>query len=105
MVAAFVWSATGGAGFAAERPSAAKDWHAVKCERYEKAWTYALGQIGTRGLGRGFLEAHQAFLASQCTRRADVCPRSREEFALANVMVEMSMNFGTASTFAPFYCR
>jgi hypothetical protein len=60
---------------------------------------------GPMGLGSGFLAAHQAFLDSNCTRRADVCARSPEERRLADTMVVLSMNFGAASTFAPFYCR
>lgn len=80
-------------------------WHDVKCTRYTKAWTTALAHQGRQGLGQAFLDAHAAFLASNCTRRADVCARSPEELKLANTMVVLSMNFGTASTFAPFYCR
>ena len=86
-------------------PVAAQDWHDVKCARYRKAWSAALARAGTQGLGPAFLASHDAFLASNCTRRADVCPRSPQELALANTMVVLSMNFGTASTFAPFYCR
>lgn len=80
-------------------------WHAVKCARYAKAWTQALAHQGQQGLGQAFLDAHAAFLASNCTRRADVCARSPEELQLANTMVILSMNAGTASTFPPFYCR
>jgi hypothetical protein len=82
-----------------------KSWPEVKCERYTKAWSEALARRGTRGLGQEFLERHEAFLASGCTTRADVCPRSREELDLANMMVVAAMNAGTASTFPPFACR
>jgi sugar phosphate isomerase/epimerase len=82
-----------------------KPWPEVKCERYTKAWSEALARRGTRGLGREFIERHEAFLASGCTIKADVCPRSGEELDLANMMVVAAMNAGTASTFPPFACR
>jgi len=82
-----------------------KSWPEVKCERYGKAWADALARRGTRGLSRDFLERHEAFLASGCTARADVCPRSAEELEVANMMVVAAMNAGTASTFPPFACR
>jgi hypothetical protein len=86
---------------AGTRPS----WVEVKCERYRAAWTKALARRGTKGLSQAFLERHDAFLASGCTARADVCPRSAEELDLANIMVVAAMNAGTASTFPPFACR
>ena len=81
------------------------NWHDVKCARYAKAWSAALAHQGTEGLGSAFLASHAAFLASDCMRRADVCARSPQELKLANTMVILSMNAGTASTFPPFYCR
>ena len=99
---ALLWSA---AGQAASPPTGGRTWHDTKCERYRKAWSDALRHVGPEGLGRPFLDAHAAFFASNCTRRADVCPRSPQEIALANIMVTLSMDFGAASTFAPFYCR
>ena len=82
-----------------------KSWPEVKCERYGKAWTEALTRRGRQGLSSEFVERHEAFLASGCTTRADVCPRSTEELDLANIMVVAAMNAGTASTFPPFACR
>jgi hypothetical protein len=81
------------------------NWVEVKCARYKKAWGDALARTKARGLGREFLDRHEAFLASGCTTKADVCPRSDEELALANMMVVAAMNAGTASTFPPFACR
>jgi hypothetical protein len=90
-------------------PALAQDsspsWSEVKCVRYKKAWSEALARRGARGLGQEFLDSHEAFLASGCTARADVCPRSAEELDLANIMVIAAMNAGTASTFLPFSCR
>lgn len=82
-----------------------KPWPEVKCERYGKAWTEALVRRGRQGLSPEFVERHEAFLASGCTTRADVCPRSTEELDMANIMVVAAMNAGTASTFPPFACR
>jgi hypothetical protein len=77
----------------------------VKCERYTKAWTQALARKGTKGLDDAFMTAHAAFLASGCTARADVCPRSAQELEMANTLVLMAMSEGMSSTFLPFTCR
>lgn len=89
----------------AQQGAPPKDWREVKCERYRAAWTEALARRGTKGLGREFIDNHEAFLASGCTTQGNVCPRSEEELALANIMVVAAMNAGTASTFPPFACR
>jgi hypothetical protein len=83
----------------------AQSWPEVKCARYKKAWTDALARRGGRGLSEDFIASHEAFLASGCTARANVCPRSAEELDLANVLTVLAMNAGTASTFLPFACR
>lgn len=83
----------------------APTWSEVKCDRYRAAWADALARRGRQGLGREFVARHEAFLASGCTARADVCPRSAEEFALADILTVAAMNAGTASTFLPFACR
>jgi hypothetical protein len=80
-------------------------WTQEKCTRYRAAWTQALGRMGRTGLGPDFVAAHEAFLASGCTARADVCPRSKEELAIADVLVIAAMNAGTAGSFLPFACR
>lgn len=85
--------------------SARPDWPAVKCERYRKAWTDLLAQRGTKGLGPAFLERHEAFIASGCTARADVCPRSKQELEAANVVSLRAMNAGMTGSFLPFACR
>jgi hypothetical protein len=84
--------------------AASPSWAEVKCTRYKKAWGEALARQGSKGLGRDFLANHEAFLASGCTERPEVCPRSAEELDLANMMVIAAMNAGTASTFPPFRC-
>ena len=90
---------------ATAQPRGGPGWHDRKCTLYRSAWDRALVRQGSVGLSAGFLASHDAFLASNCTRRADVCARSPEELQLANTMVVLSMNFGAASTLAPFYCR
>lgn len=84
--------------------TAAPSWHDIKCQRYASAWRQLLAQDGSGGLGAAFLARHEAFLASNCTLPPAVCPRSKEELAIANTMVVLSMNAGTASTFPPFAC-
>ena len=89
----------------AQDPRGQQSWTEVKCARYQKAWADALARRGRQGLGAEFIERHEAFLASGCTAQADVCPRSKEELDMANVLVLLAMNAGTASTFLPFACR
>jgi hypothetical protein len=90
-------------------PAGAQDgplsWREVKCVRYAKAWSEALHRKGAQGLGREFLDRHDAFMASGCTASTDVCPRSAQELALANIMIIASYNAGMGSTFSPFACR
>lgn len=81
-----------------------RSWTEEKCLRYTKAWTEMLTRRGTNGLGEAFLARHEAFLASGCTSKPDVCPRSAEELEVANIMVVLAMNAGMASTFLPFAC-
>ena len=81
------------------------DWPTEKCKRYRKAFDQSIARLGKKGLGAEFLASHDAFLASNCQARAEVCARSKEELELANRLVVMAMNSGMASTFPPFYCR
>ncbi|HEV7258148.1 MAG TPA: hypothetical protein VGN82_10220 [Bosea sp. (in: a-proteobacteria)] len=97
--------ATATSGTVHAQPVAPENWPAVKCERYTKAWGEALAKFGRKGLGQPFIEAHEAFLSSGCSIKGEVCPRSKEELDLANVMVILGMNQGMASTFMPFACR
>ncbi|MDR6870681.1 hypothetical protein J2Y55_001681 [Bosea sp. BE125] len=94
-----------GATLAFAQDSQPQSWSEVKCARYKKAWSEALARRGTQGLGPEFLDNHDAFLASGCMAQANVCPKSAEELELANIMVILAMNAGTASTFLPFSCR
>lgn len=82
-----------------------RQWTLEKCERYKAAWLGLVSRRGTADLGAQFVESHDAFIASGCTRQADVCPRSARELDVANAMVIAAMNAGAASTFPPFACR
>ncbi len=105
LLAAAAFSLVGRVTIAQQPPQDPQNWSEVKCSRYKKAWSEALTRRGSEGLGQDFIARHEAFLASGCTARADVCPRSPAELELANIMVLLAMNAGTASTFLPFSCR
>jgi hypothetical protein len=77
---------------------------AEKCAQYRHAYAFATARQGMRGLGKDFLEKHDAFLASGCTLPPDVCALSVEEVELANLLIVLGMNQGMASTFFPFKC-
>ena len=100
--ALFLMAGENPASGAQEAPS---NWPEVKCARYAKAWSEALKRRSAKGLGREFLDRHEAFIASGCLSGIAVCPRSAEELDMANVMIVASLNAGMASTFAPFACR
>lgn len=93
------------AAFAQQSGSTGTDWPTEKCSRYRKAYDQSLARLGKKGLGAEFLASHDAFLASNCQARAEVCARSKEELELANRLVVMAMNSGMSSTFLPFNCR
>jgi hypothetical protein len=78
---------------------------ALKCATYRKAWSDVLARRGGGGLGQEFLASHEAFVASGCTARGAVCPRTPEELDVANLVALVSMNAGTGGTFLPFSCR
>jgi hypothetical protein len=89
---------------AAQQPDP-RTWTEEKCARYRSAWVNLLSRRGgTQGLGTKFVASHEAFLASGCTRKGEVCPQSGPELDVANMLVIAAMNAGTASTFLPFAC-
>jgi hypothetical protein len=83
----------------------ARSWTEENCVRYAKLWSEALRRKGTHGLGTEFLDRHNAFVASGCTAAIEVCPRSADELAMANILVLASYNAGMGSTFTLFACR
>lgn len=94
-----------GSTMAAAQQSGGTDWPTEKCNRYKKAYDQSIARLGKKGLGTEFLASHDAFLASNCQARAEVCARSKEELELANRLVLMAMNSGMSGTFLPFTCR
>ncbi len=96
---------TFGSTLAFAQQSGSTDWPTEKCNRYRKAYDQSIARLGKKGLGPEFLASHDAFLASNCQARAEVCARSKEELELANRLVLMAMNSGMSGTFLPFTCR
>ena len=86
----------------AETP--ADSWSQTKCRLYSDAFARAIDERGTTGLGPEFLLAHQAFLDSGCTGTRDVCPRSQQELALADLLSVVAINEGMTGSFLPFAC-
>lgn len=86
----------------AETP--AEIWSQTKCRLYSDAFARAIDERGTTGLGPEFLLAHQAFLDSGCTGTRDVCPRSQQELALADLLSVVAINEGMTGSFLPFAC-
>lgn len=85
------------------------DWPRVKCERYAAAWREVLARYGgvghgESGLGGDFVARQEAFIASGCTARHDVCPRSPRELEVANILSLRAMNAGMTGSFLPFAC-
>jgi hypothetical protein len=92
-------------GLAVAQPRPADDRQEAKCRSYAEAWADALARFGRAGLGAEFLARHDAFVARGCVGTRDVCPRSREELAMADAMTIAAMNARMASSFVPFMCR
>jgi hypothetical protein len=85
----------------AEQPTA---WQQQKCALYEDAWGRALASIGSDNVNYNFVANNENFIASECTERVNVCPRSNQELEIANLLTMVMMNEGAASTFLPFTC-
>ena len=84
---------------------AAQSWTEVKCARYTEGARRVMRRQASTGVSREFLDRHEAFLASNCSARADICPATQEEIALADTLTILAVNGGTAGTFLPFSCR
>lgn len=80
-------------------------WPEKKCVLYQLAWDAALDSVGPEGISDDFIDGSAEFVASGCTIRGNVCPRSEQEYKLADLLTLMTMNEGMASTFAPFRCE
>lgn len=80
-------------------------WRAQKCLLYKRAWDAAYLAVDQQDVSEEFLSRNASFLAAGCRERVAVCPRSKAEFDMANMLTIMTMNEGMASTFVPFSCR
>lgn len=80
-------------------------WTEQKCVLYQRAWDWAYDNMGSDGISPEFIAQNDEFIATGCIERTVVCPRSLEEFDMANMLTVMTMNEGMASTFVPFTCR
>lgn len=79
-------------------------WSQQKCALYAEAWPHALDVVGREGISEDFIAAHDDFIAGGCVLRGAVCPRSAQEYRLADILTIAAMNEGMASTFLPFAC-
>ena len=80
-------------------------WTEQKCVLYQRAWDWAYNSIGPDGISADFIAQNDKFIATGCVERTVVCPRSKQEGDMANMLTMMTMNEGMASTFVPFTCR
>ena len=80
-------------------------WTEQKCVLYQRAWDWTYNSNGPDGISAAFIAQNDRFIESGCVERTAVCPRSKEEFDMANMLTLMTMNEGMASTFVPFTCR
>lgn len=86
---------------AASQEPAPTQWQVTKCRVYAEALADARRD---RDLSRSFLDENDAFVAKGCTERVPVCPRTKADLEVANILTIVAMNAGTASTFLPFAC-
>lgn len=88
---------------AAAQESAPTQWQVTKCRVYAEALADA--RRDRKGaLSKSFLDENDAFVAKGCTERVPVCPRTKADLEIANILTIVAMNAGTASTFLPFAC-
>lgn len=80
------------------------EWTAEKCGRYTRAWHMATDGLATGTLSDRFLADHDAFLDSGCTIRGTVCPMTKSEYDLANMLSLMAVAEGATGSFLPFHC-
>lgn len=87
-------------------PATAQDaqWQAQKCTTYAAAWNQALDLFGSDQMNYAFLAGNENFIASECSDKGEICPRSDQELEVANALSLAMINAGAASTFLPFRC-
>jgi hypothetical protein len=80
------------------------NWTQRKCDLYSEAWMWILETQDLAGVRVGFIEEHQAFIDANCNHGIEICPVTKGDEQLADLLTVMSMNQGMASTFVPFAC-
>jgi len=91
-------------GTALAEPPPASDWTTQKCVLYAEGWAWVLKTQDLSGTSSGFLTEHQRFIDEGCNHSIEICPETKADFALADLLTVISMNEGMASTFVPFAC-
>lgn len=81
------------------------DWAQRKCDLYSEGWAWVLQTQDLVGVGRVFIDRHQAFVDANCDHAISTCPVTEGERHLADLLTTISMNEGMASTFVPFACK
>ncbi|MBU2982586.1 hypothetical protein KO498_12280, partial [Lentibacter algarum] len=93
------------AGLAVAEPVPLSEWTAQKCVLYTEGWNWVLETQDLSGARSEFLSEHQSFIDAGCDHAIEICPLSKGDLALANLLTLISMNEGMASTFVPFACE
>ena len=79
-------------------------WTQQKCVLYQKAFNDALEILTAPTISEDFMAANAAFVESGCLSKGQVCPRTKQEIELVNLLTVLTMNEGMASTFVPIGC-
>ena len=80
------------------------NWTLRKCDLYFEARIWVLETQNLAGVRIAFIEEHQAFIDANCNHAIEVCPVTKRDEHLADLLTVMSINEGMASTFVPFAC-
>jgi hypothetical protein len=80
------------------------NWTKRKCDLYSEAWIWVLETQDLAGVRTAFIKEHQAFIDANCNHAIMICPVTKGDEHLADLLTVMSMNEGMASTFVPFAC-
>lgn len=84
--------------------TAVLSWTEQKCVLYTAAWNHLAPDGVPDGVSDEFMTAHNAFLSSGCLDRGRVCPRTRRELEIADMLSLMAVAEGMAGSFLPFNC-
>ncbi|GEM_PF-1184387 len=88
----------------AETMASSLNWQQQKCQIYETFWQKALDQSRTGEISHDFATQNADFIASGCTQRNNICPKSDQEKKIADALSLVMINAGASGTFLPFSC-